>query len=146
MVEMNIAYEGNLRCLATHGPSGSTLRTVAPKDNQGDGSLFSPTDLVATALGTCMLTILGIVARRHDIDLSDVTVKVQKEMATTGIRRIARLPVEFRLPIDLTPEQQSMFEEAAMKCPVHKSLHTEIQSPVTFIWGKDGSVVRTHGH
>ena len=89
MVEIQISYEGKLCCSATHEPSGAKLFTDAPRDNHGEGQSFSPTDLVATALGTCLLTIMGIVAQKHDIDLSGATVHVTKEMATAPIRRIA---------------------------------------------------------
>src|SRR5512146_333687 len=93
MVQVDVSYEGSLRCVARHGPSGATLTTDAPVDNMGRGAAFSPTDLVATALGTCMLTIMGIVAQRHNIDISGATVSVTKEMAALPVRRIGRLTV-----------------------------------------------------
>jgi putative redox protein len=132
MVEITSVYEGSLRCVSTHGPSGATLNTDAPKDNMGKGEAFSPTDLVATALGTCMLTTMGIVAQRMNIDLVGSTVKVQKEMVTTGPRRIAKLTVDFHVPTPLTSEQQEKLRNAAMTCPVHKSMHPDVQMPVTF--------------
>src|SRR5690348_3988504 len=98
MVEITATYEGQLHCNAKHGPSGSTLSTDAPKDNMGKGESFSPTDLVATALGTCMLTTMGIVAQRHNLDMTGATVRVEKHMTTSGPRKIARLPVEIRIP------------------------------------------------
>jgi putative redox protein len=134
MVEVQIAYEGQLRCQATHMPSGVTLSTDAPLDNQGRGESFSPTDLVAVALGTCMLTIMGIVARRHEWDLSGTRVRVEKHMVTAPVRRIGRLPVEITVPVKLSAEQQQMLERAALTCPVHHSLHPDIESPVTFHW------------
>jgi putative redox protein len=134
MVEVQIAYEGQLRCQATHMPSGVTLSTDAPLDNQGRGESFSPTDLVAVALGTCMLTIMGIVARRHEWDLSGTRVRVEKHMVTAPVRRIGRLPVEITVPVKLSAEQQQMLERAALTCPVHHSLHPDIESPVTFRW------------
>ena len=91
MVEMTIQYEGELRCTATHGPSGCRLQTDAPVDNMGKGETFSPTDLVATGLGACILTIIGIVAKRHAIPVRGATVKVTKVMTTEPPRRIARL-------------------------------------------------------
>jgi putative redox protein len=136
MVEIQIAYEGQLRCNAVHLPSGTRLSTDAPKDNHGRGESFSPTDLVATALGTCMLTIMGIVANRHGIDLRDAKVRVLKEMAQQPVRRIARLTVEFTIPVDLPDDKRQMLENAAHTCPVHKSLHPDVQIPVTFKWGK----------
>src|SRR6185503_15174463 len=93
-----MVYEGGLHCRLTHGPSGATLPTDAPKDNMGKGEAFSPTDLVATALGTCMLTTMGIVAQRHNIDMSGARVRVTKEMVTQPTRRIGRLGVEIVMP------------------------------------------------
>lgn len=130
MVEISVVYRGELRCEASHGPSGTVLSTDAPVDNQGKGESFSPTDLVATALGTCMLTIMGIVARRHDLDLEGTTVTVTKEMVNEPVRRIGRLPVTIRLPEHVTDEQRKLLERAALTCPVHKSLHPDIEIPV----------------
>jgi putative redox protein len=136
MVQIDIAYQGQLRCNAVHGPSGTTLTTDAPVDNMGRGESFSPTDLVATALGTCMLTIMGIVADRNQLDLGGSTVTVRKEMVTSPIRRIGKLSVEIRVPRSLTEDQQKKLEHAAHACPVHKSLHPDIETPVTFRWGE----------
>jgi len=135
MVEVQIEYLGDLRCEAVHGPSGVTLRTDAPKDNMGKGESFSPTDLVATALGTCMLTIMGIVARQNAIDLTGARVTVRKEMVAKPIRRIGRLSVEFHVPIDPGEENRTRLVNAAYTCPVHKSLHPDVDAPVTFRWG-----------
>ena len=134
MVEIQIAYQGNLRCSARHVDSGATLLTDAPKDNLGNGESFSPTDLVATALGTCMLTIMGIAAKRMDVDLSGATVVVTKEMSAAPIRRIARLAVTVRVPARLTEEQRQKLQNAALSCPVHKSLHPDVQTPINFQW------------
>jgi putative redox protein len=135
MVKIEIAYQGQLRCEAVHGPSGTKLSTDAPKDNHGKGESFSPTDLVATALGTCMLTVMGIVAQRHNISLEGATVTVVKDMATAPARRIGRLTVDIRVPGKLDEEQRKLLENAAHTCPVHKSLHPEIEIPVAFHWG-----------
>src|SRR5271169_4141763 len=124
-VEIDIVYEGGLRCRATHGPSKKQLITDAPVDNHGRGESFSPTDLVATALGTCMLTIMGIVADREGLDLSGTTVKVAKEMVTSPTRRIGRLSVEIHVPAALGEEDQQRLKAAALTCPVHKSLHPD---------------------
>lgn len=134
MVEVRIVYEGQLRCMATHGPSGTTLRTDAPLDNQGRAESFSPTDLVAVALGSCMLTIMGIIARRHEWNLEGAAVRVEKHMVTAPVRRIGRLPVEITVPIKLTQDQRQMLELAVLTCPVHQSLHPDIDAPVTFHW------------
>jgi putative redox protein len=133
MVEIQIVYEGDLRCKAIHGPSHTSLLTDAPVDNMGKGQSFSPTDLVATALGTCMLTIMGIAAARHNIDLRGTTVRVTKEMSAHP-RRIARLAVSFDVPVKLDEQQQQMLHNAAMTCPVHKSMHPDVQMPVEFRW------------
>ena len=137
MVEIDAVYEGQLHCTATHGPSGATLPTDAPKDNMGKGEAFSPTDLVATALGTCMLTTMGIVAQRHNIDLSGARVRVSKEMVSQPQRRIGRLGVEIAVPKDLSQDDRQRLENAALHCPVHRSLHPDVQIPVTFRWGTD---------
>jgi putative redox protein len=135
MVEITTVYNGQLRTTATHGPSGGTLITDAPKDNMGKGEAFSPTDLVATALATCILTTMGIVAQRNNLDMTGATAKVTKEMVTTPIRRIGRLPVTVQMPKKLSDEDQKRLENAAHTCPVHKSLHADIEAPITFTWG-----------
>ena len=136
MVEMQISYLGQLRCQATHGPSGKQLVTDAPLDNMGQGESFSPTDLVATALGTCMLTLMGILANREQLDLAGTTVRVGKEMVTSPTRRIGKLTVDIHVPRELPPEQQEKLRRAALTCPVHKSLHPDIETPVNFRFGK----------
>jgi putative redox protein len=135
MVQIQISYLGDLRCQAIHGPSGVTLNTDAPKDNMGKGESFSPTDLVATALGTCMLTIMGITAQRHAIDLTGARVTVGKEMTAVPIRRIGRLTVDIHVPIEPTEENKTRLINAAHTCPVHKSLHPDVDAPVNFRWG-----------
>jgi putative redox protein len=135
MVEINIRYLGGLRCEATHAPSGNKLITDAPVDNHGKGESFSPTDLVATALGTCMLTVMGIVAERNQIDLSDTTVKVTKEMVATPIRRIGRLTVTIHVPHELSDDSKKKLEHAAHTCPVHKSLLPDVETVVAFRFG-----------
>jgi putative redox protein len=135
MVEVKVAYEGDLRCRATHGPSGSTLMTDAPVDNMGKGEAFSPTDLVATALATCMMTIMGIAAQRLEIDLRGMTARVTKEMSASPPRRISRLAVTIHVPTKLTEEQKTKLQNAAMTCPVHKALHPDVAAPIEFIWG-----------
>lgn len=138
-VEIDISYTGNLRCHATHGPSRDDLLTDAPLDNHGKGEAFSPTDLVATALGSCMMTIMGIVAQRHSWDLTGMTAHVVKEMATAPIRRIGKLAVTISIPTEkaakLTNEDRAKLENAAHTCPVHHSLHPDIEAPVVFRWG-----------
>lgn len=135
MVAIEIEYQGELHCRAEHGPSGTELQTDAPKDNQGRGESFSPTDLVATALGSCMLTIMGIQARTLEIDIAGATAKVEKEMTATAPRRIQSLTVRIHVPNPISPENQQKLERAAHTCPVHKSLHPDVQIPIEFTWG-----------
>ncbi len=134
MVEIQIQYLGDLRCEAAHGPSEKTLLTDAPVDNCGRGESFSPTDLVATALGTCIVTTMGIFAQRHGIDLSGAKVTVQKEMTSVPTRRIARLASELILPLPPTHPHREALERAALTCPVHQSLHPDVEKPVSFVW------------
>jgi putative redox protein len=134
LVQIDIEYQGRLRCQAKHEPSGAVLITDAPKDNQGEGASFSPTDLVATGLGTCMLTIMGIVAQRDGIDIVGTTVRVIKEMEATPTRRIGKLTITIHVPQPLTPEQQQKLKNAANTCPVYKSLSPDVKKPVEFIW------------
>lgn len=136
MTEVHIRYLGDLHTEATHGPSGAKFVTDAPVDNQGKGEAFSPTDLVGTALGTCVLTIMGILAKRHDWDLSGTTVKVTKEMITAPVRRIGKLTVEIHIPQDLPAAARSALEAGAHTCPVHKSLHPDIEAPLLFRYGR----------
>ena len=133
MVTITATYQGDLCCTAVHGPSGATLQTDAPKDNEGLGRFFSPTDLVATALGTCILTTMGIVAKRRGIVMVGADVTVEKHMNQTP-RRIGRLPVLVRMRGQYTDEQKKILENAAHGCPVHKSLHPDIEATVTIAW------------
>jgi putative redox protein len=136
MVEIKSVYEGQLHCNATHGPSGALLATDAPKDNMGKGEAFSPTDLLATSLGTCMLTTMGIVAQRHNLDITGARVRVTKEMVSQPSRRVGTLGVEIVMPRALGEEDQKRLENAAHTCPVAKSIHPDVKVPVTFKWGE----------
>ena len=122
MTRIDSRYSGQLRCHSQHGPSGSTLDTDAPTDNQGKGERFSPTDLVATALSTCMLTIMGIVAERHGWSLEGCSARVEKTMTSEPPRRIARLTVWVQLPASLDERQRDVLRRAAEACPVKRSL------------------------
>ncbi|MGC4089549.1 MAG: OsmC family protein [Polyangiaceae bacterium] len=139
MVDIDITYEGDLHCSSQHRPSRTTLATDAPVDNQGRGESFSPTDLVATGLGTCMATTMGIVARRQSYGLEGLRVHVKKLMTATPPRRIARLEVELSLPQQaaskLSSEARSELEHTAHNCPVRLSLLDAIEVPVRFDWG-----------
>ncbi len=132
-VEITGTYTGNLKMDLTHGPSGATLKTAAPVDNKGDGSSFSPTDLVATALGSCIVTTMAIVAEREGIDFTTATFRVEKHMQSDP-RRIAKLPVEIHMPAGLSPDQRTKLERAGHTCPVHKSLLPEIEKEIRFVY------------
>ena len=134
MVQIHIEYQGDLHCDAEHAPSHARLSTDAPVDNQGKGESFSPTDLVATALGTCMATIMGIVARRHELELKGMRITVTKEMTSTPVRRIARLTTEIWAPVLESSPLREALERAAHACPVHQSLHPDVEKPVVFHW------------
>jgi len=134
MVEMRVAYEGQLRCVAAHGPSGQKLATDAPVDNMGRGESFSPTDLVATALASCMLTIMGIIAQRQGIDIGGATASVTKEMASQPVRRIKRLAVSISVPAKVSEEDRRRLEHGVHTCPVVKSLHPDVEVAVSFNW------------
>ena len=133
MVSISIEYTGGFHCNAVHGPSGAKIETDAPTDNQGKGEAFSPTDLVATALGTCIATTMAIVAERHEIDLRGMTVQVSKEMADAP-RRIARLTTEVHVPLPENHPQRGLLEKTALGCPVHRSLSAEMERPTKFFW------------
>ena len=133
-VKITGEYQGELHCSARHEPSGSTLATDAPKDNQGRGEAFSPTDLVATALGTCIATTMAIAARKHSVELRGLRFEVTKEMSTNTPRRIVRLAAEVWMPIPQTHPAAKPLEGAGRACPVHKSLDHSIDAPITFHW------------
>ncbi len=130
---MSGRYAGGLKVQLTHGPSGATLTTAAPVDNNGDGSSFSPTDLVAAALGACMLTIVAMVAERDGIDTSALAFEAEKNMQSSP-RRIASVPIVLHMPGGLSPAQRDKLERAALTCPVHHSLLPEIEKAVRFVY------------
>lgn len=135
MVRIDIEYPGDLHTTCRHGPSGRVLDTDAPKDNQGRGESFSPTDLLATSLGSCMLTVMGIVARRHDWPLEGARVEVEKHMLDVPVRRVARIALRFHMPAGLPVEARSTLERTAATCPVHESLHPDVDVEARFVWG-----------
>jgi uncharacterized OsmC-like protein len=134
MVTITATYLGGLRCSATHAPSGQTLITDAPVDNHGKGESFSPTDLVATAVANCMMTVMGIAAERHGIDLTGTRVVIEKEMSSEAPRRIISLRSIMTIPLSAGHPQRSLLEAAAKACPVKQSLASEIDSAVEFKW------------
>jgi putative redox protein len=125
-------YAGNLRTEATHVASGNVIQTDAPVDNHGRGEAFSPTDLVSTALGSCMMTVMGIVAERHQWDLVGSSFAVQKHMSTEAPRRIAQIDVTFTLPATLAPTERALLERSAHTCPVGLSLHPDVRQNIVF--------------
>jgi len=134
MVKVDITYTGDLHCDATHGPSRSKIATDAPMDNRGKGESFSPTDLVATALGACITTTMGIKAQELGVDLRGMTVSVRKEMSKDTPRRIVALPSEVHIPLPKNHPQREILEQTGLNCPVHKSLPAEINRPTKFFW------------
>ncbi len=135
MVAIELQYQGDLHCEAVHSPSGTVLGTDAPTDNQGRCESFSPTDLVATALGSCMLTVMGIMARSLHLDIAGATATVQKEMTAGPSRKIQQLAVKIHVPHAVSEDDRLRLEHAAHSCPVHKSLHPDVQMPIVFSWG-----------
>jgi putative redox protein len=135
-VEINVVYEGGLHCAATHAPSKQTLVTDAPVDNGGKGAAFSPTDLVATALGTCMATIMGLVAQRNNLNIEGLQIQVIKEMAADPVRRIGALKTRLIFPAGkkFSSADRAKLEAAAKVCPVKQSLHPEVKTPVEFVY------------
>jgi uncharacterized OsmC-like protein len=133
-VEISGTYTGNLGMELRHAPSGASLRTAAPRDNLGDGSSFSPTDLLAASLGSCMVTTMAIVAQRESIPFDGAEFVVVKHMRADP-RRVDALPVRIRMPAGLSPEQRTRLEEAARHCPVARSLLPEIRTEVEFEYG-----------
>lgn len=134
MVNIRISYQGGLRCEAVHGPSGCRLTTDAPVDNRGRGESFSPTDLLATSLIACMATIMGIRAEDHGWDLEGMHMEVQKVMSKESPRRVIRLVVKVHMPAGFPVEHRETAVDAAMNCPVFKSIDPEIDVPVEFLW------------
>jgi putative redox protein len=126
MVKITASYDGQLHCSATHIPSGSSLSTDAPVDNKGKGETFSPTDLVATALITCIATTVAIKADSLGVELKGMTLEVDKVMSTDLPRRIIALPVKVTLPPGIDPDHKASLLRSIKACPVSHSLHPGI--------------------
>ncbi len=137
MVEIKLSYEGELHCSATHTPSGNTLVTDAPVDNSGRGQAFSPTDLVATALAACVSTVVGIVAGRKQIAVEGMAVVVRKFMSEDPPRRISRLELDVVMPLPASHPDRKILESAARGCPVHHSIHPDIEVVMHWEWRGD---------
>jgi uncharacterized OsmC-like protein len=128
-----VTYLGELRTQSTHIKSNNSFITDAPTDNNGKGEAFSPTDTVATGLASCMLTVMGIKARDLEVDLSGATAEVTKTMASNP-RRIAKIKVVFNFPTSVDDKTKTILERTANTCPVHYSLHPDIEKDITFNW------------
>lgn len=133
MVNMTGDYRGDLRCVATHEPSSNTLTTDAPIDNQGKGESFSPTDLVAMALATCVVTTLAIAARKHGVELGEMRFEVTKQMTSKPPRKIARITTTVWVPAEARTLPEGFLQRAAEGCPVHRSLDPAVERPITLI-------------
>ncbi|MNJ93395.1 OsmC-like protein [compost metagenome] len=131
MVKMSAVYRGEKHCEITHEPSASKIGTDAPKDNNGRGQLFSPTDLVGAALGSCMLTVMAIAAEKDGVSIKGSRVNVEKEMSANP-RKIAKLNVVLHMPQNIPHEYRRTLEAVGLNCPVKLSLHPDVQLPIVF--------------
>ena len=132
---MKVQYLGDLRTECTHLESGVKILTDAPKDNEGKGMAFSPTDLLAVSVASCMITIMGIAAKKVGFDFSEATAEVEKEMVSAPKRRVGKLIIRIRCPHLPSPQIREKLEQAAIQCPVHASLHPDIKQEIDFVWG-----------
>jgi uncharacterized OsmC-like protein len=135
MITSKVTYLGELRTEATHLQSKTTIYTDAPKDNNGKGEMFSPTDLVATALASCMISIMGIVALKDGITSIDGTIADVTKVMYAEPRRIGEIHITLTFPKkNYTDKEKKIYENAAYTCPVAKSLHPDVKQIITFIW------------
>lgn len=133
MATSKVTYLGDLRTSSTHLQSGNQIITDAPTDNNGKGEAFSPTDMVANSLATCMLTVMGIKARDLEVDFSGSTAEVTKVMAADP-RRISEIHIVFQMNLEADDKTKTILERTGMTCPVHYSLHPEIKKEIIFNW------------
>ncbi len=133
---LNLTFGSNLRCKATMAGTGQELVTDAPQENGGLGEKFSPTDLLAAALGTCLLTVVGVVAKRSNLDLTGMTARVEKDMSAGPVRRVGRVKIVVTMPagLKLSDPDRSRLENAAKFCPVKQSLHPEVEIQLEFVY------------
>ncbi len=134
MSTAKVKYLGELRTESTHIKSGASFITDAPTDNNGKGAAFSPTDTVATGLASCMLTVMGIKANQMEVEIEGATAEVTKTMASDP-RRISKIKVVLHFPSELSKKEQTILERTANTCPVHYSLHPDIEKDIIFNWG-----------
>ncbi|HEY8209574.1 MAG TPA: OsmC family protein [Myxococcaceae bacterium] len=130
-VQMQVVSEPRFKCSLAHGPSGTVIRSEAPKDNGGTGGSFSPTDLVGAALASCAVTTMALAASRENVPWGEARAQVEKRM-TPPPRRIGELVLEITMPRELPRDQRARFEEIARGCPVARSLHPDLQVPMAF--------------
>ena len=133
MSRANIVYQNNLRTETEHIASGEKIITDAPVDNNGKGEAFSPTDLVATALGSCIITIMAISANKYDIDMSGTNASVKKIMGSDP-RRISEISIDINMNKNIEEKDRKRLERSALTCPVHKSLHPDLEKKIRFIY------------
>lgn len=137
MATVKAKYLGDLRVESTHLASGAKILTDAPLDNQGKGEAFSPTDLCATSLAACALTIMGIYGKNHGVDITGAEAEVTKKMSASPPRRIAEIDVIFTMPDhEYSDKEKQSLERAAVSCPVHLTLHPEVKQNIVFRWAK----------
>lgn len=136
MTKIDITYTGSLRTRCVHAENQAEIITDAPKDNQGKGELFSPTDLLAASLGSCVLTLMGIAANRLKVDLTGLRLTIEKEMAEKPSRRIGRLTLHIYCPHTFDRSITQQLEMAGSRCPVYQSLHPDTKQEYFFHWGQ----------
>ena len=137
MVKIEIEHTGSLHSEALHTESGTRIHTDAPLDNGGKGESFSPTDLLATALGTCMTTTMDLYAKKNGFGIGEAKAVVLKHMVSQPSRRVGRLDVVVDMPLSSSHPEREALERVALNCPVAKSLSPDIQIPVSFSWRDD---------
>ena len=133
MNTFEVKYQGNLRTIATHLDSGSEISTDAPKDNHGLGETFSPTDMVCSALASCILTIMAIAVEKNDIDIKDTTAIVKKTMGNNP-RRITKIEIDLTFPKEYDSKTKTILERAANNCPVHHTLSERVKKNISFTY------------
>jgi len=131
--KFEIKYQGNLRTIATHLDSGSEIRTDAPKDNHGLGQTFSPTDMVCSALASCILTIMAIAVEKNNVDIKGTKAMVKKTMGNNP-RRIAKIQIDIFFPKEYDSKTKTILEKAAYNCPVHHTLSETVEKNISFTY------------
>ena len=134
MTKIKIQYLGDLSTECTH-ESGAKIVTEAPKDIGGKGTAFSPTDLMAASVATCMVTLMGIHAKKLGFSIEGTTAEVEKEMIAAPVRRVGKLIIRIRCPHSPSPQIREKLEKAALECPVHQSIHLDVRQEIDFVWG-----------